>query len=338
MGTVVNGYLAYKAPKDFVEVSLDEKLSKKIIDHRDNSFLITRGKYMEMLPSQFILENCPDSLDWYKVETSLMFNYLLAVGLNKDNRLVVLGYITNDQTETNPMNYIFPRRLTHDDIQFVIPEEERKEGYLEIVPKTCETEGNFVVIRNKGLNLVPDIAIINQYAHDIAEIEGSRYSLEVQSKVMKIFRGRVGSVTVDNAVEAVFNGAPVLKASADFEPEDIMEVGSSSAVNMLISLIDISHTRRSELETELGIPNLGVDKESGVSNAEATANDSKTDNVAEIKLKTRESGIKLLNARLIKGLHILDKELKVVMRNDRTDSGEEVKDGYTENSNNTQVS
>lgn len=302
---------------DFVEIELSEKLLQKVIDHRNNFFKITVGRYMEMLPSQFILRNCPDSWDYIKTETALLFNNDLAIGETTNGNISLLGYIKNRNTLSSIEMFLTPYRCTKDDIIFTIPEELQAENYLEITTQDDAKTGNFIAYRNKGINLISDYNIIRHYATALAEIEGSRYSLEIQAKVMSVLKGEKGNETINQIVTDLFNGSPAIKVDPSIDLEELFfKVDNSNLASTLVELKSDLQNRFSELDTLVGLPNLAVDKKSGVSDIEANGNDDKTASVAQIKLSVRQQQIKLLKARYPEKLG----DLEIVLQNDIDDS------------------
>lgn len=302
---------------EFVEIELTEKLLQKVIDHRNNFFKITVGRYLEMLPSQFILRNCPDSWDYIKTETALLFNNDLAIGEDKDGNITLLGYIKNRNTLSSIELFLTPYRCTGDDIIFTIPKEMQAEKYLEITTQDNAETGNFIAYRNKGINCISDYNIIRHYATALAEIEGSRYSLEIQAKVMTVLKGEKGNETVNQLATDIFNGLPIAKVDPSIDLDELFfKVDNSNLANTLIELKSDFQNRFSELDTLVGLPNLAVDKKSGVSDIEANGNDDKTASIAQIKLSVRQQQIKLLKARYPDKLA----DLEIVLQNDIDDS------------------
>src|SRR5699024_14867 len=95
----------------------------------------------------------------------------------------------NYQSSENPADIFTTRPLNKSDIDFVIPAEKRLKQYMEISDKDQSLTGNFVVLRNKTLNYINDLEILDHYIDELAEIVLSRYSISMQVKVSNLFFG-----------------------------------------------------------------------------------------------------------------------------------------------------
>lgn len=278
---------------------LAKTLKEKVVIHRERFTRLFRARYQEMLPSLIQYRNAHTvSIDFMKVEIALRNGYDVVVGKTLENNIQVIGWATSKQTTGHPADLFSTRRLTTNDIHFVIDETIRFPEYLEITHKDqCKT-GNFVVLRNKNINYSHDMEILNHYIAELAEIVMSRYSISMQVKVNTLFIGEPNDETLNQIISDIYNGNPYIKASKLFDPEEqIYHMQNDNIAANFQELKREYQNKVSELNNMLGMNSLAVEKSSGVSDEEANSNRAYTTSNANIYLDARNNGLQKLNKR-----------------------------------------
>lgn len=282
-----------------IENSLNQNLKEKIVTHRERFKYIFRSRYQEMLPALIKYKQSETvAIDFYKVEVALRSGFQVVIGKTVNNNVQVIGWLKNDQTQTNP-DYLFnSQKVRHGDIQFVIPEHLRHSYYKEITHEDSCQSGNFVVLRNKTVNRVDDWEILDHYVDELAEIVMSRYSISMQVKISTLFLGEPNDESTNQLVSDIYNGNPYIKATKNFDPLDqIYHMQNTGMAQNFQELKREYQNKISELNNALGIQSLAVEKASGVSDEEAKSNRGFTTSNANIYLDGRNNGLKRLNKR-----------------------------------------
>lgn len=240
------------------------------------------------------------SIDFLQLERALRNDYNVVVGQARNHEIMILGYVHDKYFhDNNNDNFILKhqRPLTKDDINFIVPTHLIPPEMLEITYHDGCRSGNFVVMRNKPVNLNNDYKIIQHYCDELAEVTLSRFSLIMQAKFSKIFMSEVNDESINQFITKLFNGAPFVKLSNGFDPEEeIVDLGSDYITNALVQLKREYQNKISELSNFLGVNSLAVDKESGVSDTEAKSNRGFTTSNSNIYVRGRDT-IKKLNRR-----------------------------------------
>lgn len=284
-----------------IDKELNKTLKEKVVDHRDRFTQLFKARYLEMLPSLIKYRNEKTvSVDFMKVEVALRNGYDIVIGETSgySRSIQVIGYANSKLTTNNPADLFSDDVLRHGEITFVIPEHKRLPYYKEISNfDECRT-GNFVVLRNKNLQYVSDMNILEHYVDELAEIVLSRYSISMQVKISTMFIGEVNDESITQMVNDLYNGVPYIKASKLFDPEDqIFNIDHSHTAANFQELKREYQNKISELNNMLGINSLAVEKSSGVSDTEADSNRAYTTSNANIYLDARNDGLKRLNKR-----------------------------------------
>ena len=284
---------------DDIENELNKELKERIVHHRQRFVRIFKARYLEMLPSLIKYKNSNTvSIDFMKVEVALRNGYDVVIGETVNENIQVIGYATSKKTKGDPSELWESSTLRHGDISFIIPERLRLGYYKEITDEDeCKT-GNFVVLRNKVLNYVSDINILNHYVNELAEIVLSRFSISMQVKITTLFLGEPNDETLNQIISDVYNGNPYIKGSKLFDPdEQIYHMNNDNIAQNFQELKREYQNKISELNNMLGMNSLAVEKSSGVSDSEAKSNRAYTTSNANIYLDGRNSGLKKLNKR-----------------------------------------
>ena len=192
---------------EYAKLGLKQELSKdfgeRVRYHKMMYRNMRINRYKELLPSLIkytqdtpddkpLIMNVPNeigyilSVDFHKVEIALRNGYHVVIGADSQKHIRLLGYI-NSNLANQPFYMIEARPITKRDISFIIPEDERLNVYSEINYGDGGYSGNFVVLRNKMMNLNTEDEVLEVYGDILAEIEASRYSAIIQSKISTVF-------------------------------------------------------------------------------------------------------------------------------------------------------
>lgn len=282
-----------------VDVELNEDISRRVMEHRNRFRRLIFNRYVEFLPLLINYSNARDvGIDFLQLEMALRQGYQVVVGQARNHEIMILGYIVNQQVDYfNDFGLRHERRLNEKDIRFIVPEYLQPEYALEIQQYDNCKSGDFVVLRNKPVTMTNDYEVIEHYCDELAEVTLSRFSLIMQAKFSKIFKSEVNDESINQLISKLYNGAPFIKGSVMLDPEeDIIDLGSDFVNNALVQLKREYQNKISELSNFLGVNSLAVDKESGVSDAEAKSNRAFTTSNSNIYIRGRDP-IKKLNQR-----------------------------------------
>ena len=299
-----------------LKLELGEDIKERIIAHRNQFFKMFQYRYFEFLPLlvRYVNHkrgegdyNDKISIDFVKLEVALSNNWDIIVGETTKGNIMVLGYTRSQLTISDPKN-IFRNQyiLTKDNLVPVISDELIPDNLQEITMIDNAQTGNFVVFRNKVLNYVSDYEIIEYYAEELAEVVTSRFSLIIQSKLMTVFRGEINDEGLNQIIKDLYNGAPFIKTSLNFDVEDnVLKIENPALSANMTELKREYQNKLSELNNMLGITALGVEKESGVTESESKGNMGFTTSNASIKLVSRQTALTLLNKRYNLGFEVV---------------------------------
>lgn len=292
-----------------LKVELTEDIDRRIMEHRNRFRRLIFNRYIEFLPLLINYTNQKSvGIDFLQLEIALRQGYQVVVGKARNGVIMILGYIQsmyykNSNDFINNFNLTFNKRLTQDDITFIIPDYLRPDYALEIEYYDNCQSGDFIVLRNKPVNLNNDYQIIEHYCDELAEIILSRFSLIMQSKFSKIFLSDIQDETINQFINKLYNGAPFIKTDKYIDPEeDIIDLGSDFVTTALVEMKREYQNKVSELSNFLGVNSLAVDKESGVSDTEAKSNRSFTTSNSNIYLRGRNP-FEMLNRRFNLDIH-----------------------------------
>lgn len=289
-----------------IKTELSRDLGEMVVQHRNNYHALMSRRYREFLPVLIQYQDRTSketdystSIDYLKLEVALSHGRHVAVGLNSNSQIVILGYVKNTDSVNNPANLLSSRRRTEEDIEFTIPYYLQLPAYTEITHQDGASTGQFVVLSNKAIDLVSDVEIIEHYINELAEIQLSRFSLILQAKILTFFKSNINDQTIDEIVSNLYNGKPYSKVSKLFDPEEQIYTFDNAGI-VAQNLVELKHeyqNKISELNNGLGINSLAVEKASGISDVEARSNTAFTTSNANLKLSARNNPIELLNKR-----------------------------------------
>nr|DAK37658.1 MAG TPA: upper collar protein [Caudoviricetes sp.] len=286
-----------------IEQSFKEKIKQRVVSHRNRFYKLIYNRYAEILPLTISYENIDKrfKVDLIQLESMLRHNYNVAIGEDVTGDIVILGYVNLSNKNNFDYHYL-PKTYTKKDINFIINEAYILPEYTQL--NQYNKNGNFIVIQNKVYNYINDYEIIEHYAEEIAEISLSRFSLILQAKVMTFFRGDLNGDDLEEVIDNLFNGAPAIKTSVQFDVnENIIRFDNGNITSTLTELKREFQNKLSELNSMLGLSSLGVDKESGVSDEEAQSNASFKKSNENIYLFARNNALKFLNERYEMDIH-----------------------------------
>lgn len=286
-----------------IETSFKENIKQRVVSHRNRFYKLIYNRYAEILPFTISYENIDErfKVDLIQLESMLRHNYNVAIGEDVTGDIVILGYVNLSNKNNFDYHYL-PKTYTKKDINFLINEAYILPEYNQL--NQYNKNGNFIVIQNKVYNYINDYEIIEHYAEEIAEISLSRFSLILQAKVMTFFRGDLNGDDLEEVIDDLFNGAPAIKTSVQFDVnENIIRFDNGNITSTLTELKREFQNKLSELNSMLGLSSLGVDKESGVSDEEAQSNASFKKSNENIYLFARNNALKFLNERYEMDIH-----------------------------------
>ena len=282
-----------------IDKVLPKTLKDRVVYHKQRFTKLFKARYLEILPSLIKYNNSQSvSIDFLKVEVALRNGYDVVIGETKNRNIQVIGYATSKKSTGNPEDLFSTNLLRHGEINFIIPDYLQLPYYKEITHSDeCQT-GNFVVLRNKTLNYISDMNILDHYIDELAEIVLSRFSISMQVKITTLFLGEPNDETLNQIISDVYNGNPYIKGSKLFDPdEQIYHMNNENIANNFQELKREYQNKISELNNMLGMNSLAVEKSSGVSDSEAKSNRAFTTSNANIYLDGRNNGLKKLNKR-----------------------------------------
>ena len=282
-----------------IDDTLPKTLKEKVINHRERFAQIFMARYLEMLPSLIAYKGIENlSVDFFKVEVALRNGYDVVIGETRLGNIQVIGYVTSQDTKTNPMDLWSKKVLTKSNINFIIDKKYQLDIYQEITDLDSCLTGNFVVLRNKSIRYVDDLVILKHYVDELAEIVLSRFSISMQVKIATLFKGEANDETINEIISDVYNGNPYIKGTKLFDPNDqIYHMNNQGMAQNFQELKREYQNKISELNNMLGMNSLAVEKSSGVSDTEAQSNRAFTTSNANIYLDGRNNGLKRLNKR-----------------------------------------
>lgn len=282
-----------------IDDTLPKTLKEKVVNHRERFSQIFMARYLEMLPSLIAYKGSENlSVDFFKVEVALRNGYDVVIGETMLGNIQVIGYVTSQDTKTNPMNLWSQKVLTKANINFIIDKKYQLDIYQEITDLDSCLTGNFVVLRNKSIRYVDDRVILKHYVDELAEIVLSRFSISMQVKVATLFKGEAGDESINELISDIYNGNPYIKGTKLFDPDDqIYHMQNQGMAQNFQELKREYQNKISELNNMLGMNSLAVEKSSGVSDTEAQSNRAFTTSNANIYLDGRNNGLKRLNKR-----------------------------------------
>ena len=115
---------------------------------------------------------------------------------------------------------------------------------------------------------------------------------------MTVFAGNVGDETINQLISDLYNGNPFVKLGKQFDVEDnIIKVDNTNLSNNLAQLKTEYQNEIAELNASFGINVLAVDKESGVTDAEANGNLGYVTMNGNIWLESRQLALDRYNKR-----------------------------------------
>lgn len=282
-----------------IDDTLPKTLKEKVVNHRERFSQIFMARYLEMLPSLIAYKGSENvSVDFFKVEVALRHGFDVVIGETQLGNIQVIGYITSQDTKTNPMNLWSQKVLTKSNINFIIDKKYQLDKYQEITDLDSCLTGNFVVLRNKSIRYVDDLVILKHYVDELAEIVLSRFSISMQVKISTLFKGEPNDESINEIISDIYNGNPYIKGTKLFDPDDqIYHMENQGMAQNFQELKREYQNKISELNNMLGMNSLAVEKSSGVSDTEAQSNRAFTTSNANIYLDGRNSGLKRLNKR-----------------------------------------
>lgn len=218
----------------------------------------------------------------------------VAVGELKGGKIGLLGTVFFNGYN----NFNFRKPISKDDITFFTNiESELVVDYEELTPYS---DGNFVVLSNKGFTLVDDLEIIEYHVDQIVEQEITDYSLTLQMKVGTFITAQesCGGNDAKMLANALLAGTPYFVTSDAFTMQNSINQFDSLDISSYLPAIQ-KHKQEiiAQLNMFLGVSSLAVNKEAGVSEAEAKGNSGLQEGFENAHLKARNEPLGLLNKK-----------------------------------------
>lgn len=280
-----------------LKTELNKDIAEKVIQHRNRFYKIMAGRYFELIPSLIQYQNIDKTeINQLELEFLLRDGRHVVLGLNTNGYVTILGTVNNVFRNQYGIEKPTNQDITNN-IKYLIPKKDRHANYKLISYGDNGLNGNCVVVRNKYFNFVSDNEVIKHYVDEMAEINASRFSLSMQAKMMTFFIGDEKE-SINELVSNLYNGSPYVKVTNYFDPEEqIYQLNNSGFANNFVELKREYQNKISELNNNLGINSLAVEKSSGVSDVEAKGSQSFTSSNANIYLESRQMALDLLNKR-----------------------------------------
>lgn len=280
-----------------LKTELNKDVAEKVIQHRNRFYKIMTGRYFELIPSLIQYQNIDKTeINQLELEFLLRDGQHVVLGLNTNGYVTIVGTINNVFRNQYGLEKPTNKDITNN-IKYLIPKKERHANYKLISYGDNGLHGNCVIVRNKFFNFVSDNEVIQHYVDEMAEINASRFSLSMQAKMMTFFIGDENE-SINELVSNLYNGSPYVKVTNYFDPEEqIYQLNNSGFANNFVELKREYQNKISELNNNLGINSLAVEKSSGVSDVEAKGSQSFTSSNANIYLESRQMALDLLNKR-----------------------------------------
>lgn len=278
----------------FVPPTQSSRLEEIVNDYVETWKNLKIGKMMEILPYLIKWTNAPITLDTVKCEYYLRNGMNIAIGYNAVGELVLLGYIKTNLTSSN-VELIYPVKdqLTNN-IFWTVPEHLRPIEPKELTHQNLD--GNYVIIRNKDIMYSSDLCVILNAMVPLGECVRTRLSLLMQGKNNTFIVGEEGDIDIDKMVNTIYQGSPFPKIGVFFSPEEqIIELSGADKLTGITEVKRAYENLLNELYADLGLPVLGVDKESGVTDEEAQSSNAITSSVGAVYLMSRQRPLDLLN-------------------------------------------
>jgi hypothetical protein len=286
-------------------INSEEDLELKIISHRNNYYKNKIGLYVELLANIIKYRfTSPEllSVDWLLVENTLRRGYFPVICPNALGVFGMWGYVKNYWSINNNETLLFSSKVVdYDSIIWTIHKNlipKKTPDFHEITKlDDCET-GQFIVMKNKPFQMVSDYAIMIQHIEAMTEIESSKFSLYMQSKALVVPKGDENDESLNVFISKYYNSGLFMKASKRFDPEtDITKLDNTDLASRIVELQRAQDNEVVSLNSDIGMDSLGINKESGVSDIEATSGDPYSKSRANTYLNARNNALILLNKR-----------------------------------------
>lgn len=284
---------------DSRDITYHENLSKSLQLFKKSMYIDLRNRFHELMITTIDYDNTTSSFHELKIEQALRFyNYNVAVGMCKDDKVRMIGYVINDNSNSSLNDFLaYQKPLRGRDVIRTCPSlyfDYSKA--IEITPDFPNV-GNFVILRNKPRSFRREWDAIDLFCQKLAEIESTRYSIIWQTKAVTGFIGEENDTDVSDAINDFYNGNPFFRAGKFFDKDDIFNIDNTKVAEVLSKLSAEYKDTENNLLSQMGINSVGTSKESGVSDLEASTSSLSTTAYANVLLTGRNMGLKLLNEK-----------------------------------------
>ena len=155
------------------------------------------------------------------------------------------------------------------------------------------TEDDFVIIKNNPLMIPSNITVLKA-SIDLCEIMQATIENVKQQKFPVVFQGtNQQKLTFEKLIENLEKKYPYIFLDKEINVDDITKL-MIDAKFISKELLDLFERRKSMLLENLGISNIGVLKQSGISNDEINSNNVLTDMASDLAINCKRNAIKEL--------------------------------------------
>ena len=155
------------------------------------------------------------------------------------------------------------------------------------------TEDDFVIIKNNPL-MIPTNLTILKASIDLTEIMQASIENVKQQKFPVVFQGtQQQKLTFEKLIENLEKKYPYIFLDKEINVDDITKL-MIDAKFISKELLDLFERRKSMLMESLGVANVGVMKQSGISDDEINSNNILTDMAADLSISCKKNAIKEL--------------------------------------------
>lgn len=285
----------FKNPFD-IEDNLQDKLERRLVNYRNYAYELNVAEYMEELLSLITYQDYTvDSVfNVYGLIDSDLEYFLrvhgnVVLGINLEKRQVhVLGY-TNSYLNVN--KYYNKALLFKKPINNIINDNVNNYNVSEY--------DYYVVGFNKKINIINDLEVIKHYSELHAESSLSLLSLTMQAKLHTFIQtSDLESEDSNELIMKLYNGAGYIKTSELFNPQKQILNYNAISADVFASIDNQILTTQRMLNNALGLSDIAITKESGVSDTEAKSNTASKKAKQDTYLKPRQDMLDKVNKLL----------------------------------------
>ena len=282
----------FKNPFD-LEDNLQDKLERRLINYRNYAYELNVAEYLEELLSLITYQdNTVESVyETYQLNESDLEYFLriygnVVLGINTTKRYVhVLGYSNS---------YYNRKQYYNKSLIFTNPNIAITNDYATV--NKLDEYDYFVLGFNKKLNIINDFEVIKHYSELHAESSLSLLSLTMQAKLHTFIQtSDLESEDSNELIMKLYNGSGYIKTSELFNPQKQILNYNAISADVFASIDNQILTTQRMLNNSLGLSDIAITKESGVSDTEAKSNTASKKAKQDTYLKPRQDMLDKVN-------------------------------------------